>query len=122
MSVQTGSQPASIGSATDSRDGRVVQDDDLAALAQPHVELHTIGAFGGRQIESLQRVFGRGVARSAVPQDERSFPALTPERRLQIRRPQLDSSAAIDRAMARALSRSLRANEMAPTTGCPPPP
>src|SRR4029079_10713958 len=49
----------------------IVDHHDLVVAREPHVELASVRAFVERQLEGRQGVFGRGVTRAAMAEQER---------------------------------------------------
>src|SRR5262249_38103405 len=95
---------------------RVVEDNRLARRARPHVELDRLRAFFDRARERLEGVLSGPPLPSpaAMPDNDRA--AFSRERAHVV------SSSAICFARARVSSILSTCVEMAPTTGCPPPP
>jgi hypothetical protein len=87
-----------------------VEDDRDAVRREPYVELDAVSAFTDRALERLERVL-RGPPLATPPtMTENDDEAQTA------------SSSAISFVSFRARSAWSAGSEMAPTTGCPPPP
>src|SRR6185312_11967049 len=98
---------------------RIVEDDDLAACAEAHVELDGVGALGERALERRERVLGGpGVTSPAAVSDDDEAASLEDAH--------ADfgalSSSATSAAICFARATSAAGKLIAPTTGWPPPP
>jgi hypothetical protein len=99
-----------VGAARRSLERRVVEDDRDAVRRETHVELDAVGALVDRAHKGLERVLRRPALTATAPMTENDDSA------------QVASSSAISFISLRARSIWSAGSEMAPTTGCPPPP
>ena len=112
---------ANVRAARRMSERRVVEDDRDAVRREPHVELDPVRAFADRALERLEGVLGRPPVAAPTPMTENDDGAERARVVGAIRR-QTESSSAISFVSFRARSAWSAGREIAPTTGCPPPP
>ena len=115
---------AKVRAARRTRERRVVEDDRDAVRRETYVELHAVRAFVDRTRERLERVL-RGpplAATATMTENDDGAQAVCLTRHELTMGAQTASSSAISFISFRAPCAWSAGSEIAPTTGCPPPP